>query len=108
MTNEQMIRKTAIEVGLFTEEQVAAYLAAGSRLPLHTYAEWQALGFQVKRGEHAALKMQLWKPRRLKKDEKADRLPAPESGDDDTDGTFFLATSHLFLSSQVERIQQSA
>ncbi len=103
MTNEQMIQKTAVALGLFTEEQVATFAAAGRRLPLHTYAEWKALGYQVKRGEHAALKMQLWKPRRVKKDEKADRLTAPES--DDTDGTFFLATSHLFLSSQVERIQ---
>ncbi len=103
MTNEQMIRKTAIDVGLFTEEQANAFAAAGRRLPLHTYAEWQALGFQVKRGEHAALKMQLWKPRKGKKQEEAIQQEAPES--DTTDGSFFLATAHLFLYSQVEHIQ---
>lgn len=106
MTNDQMINKTAVELGLFTKEQAKAILASGNRLPLHTYAEWRSLGYQVKRGEHAALKMQLWKPRKGKKEEEAGQQNAPES--DTTDGSFFLATAHLFLITQVERVQETA
>lgn len=103
MTNEQMIYKAAVETGLFTAEQAQSILASGYRLPLHTYAEWQQLGFQVKRGEHAALKMQLWKPRKGKQGTKK----GSEAEDTESDNGFFLATAHLFMSSQVERIGAS-
>lgn len=103
MTNETLIYNAAIQQGLFTADEAQAILETGRRLPLHTYAEWAALGYQVKRGEHAALKMQLWKPRKGKRhDPEADEAQqeAPESR-----AGFFLATAHLFLGTQVERKQ---
>ena len=103
MTNETLIRAAALQHGLFTEDQIKAYEQAGRRLPLHTYAEWQRLGFQVKRGEHAALKLQLWKMGKQK--------PAPAEDEDSPETSesrskFFRTTAFLFLSTQVERIQQ--
>ena len=101
MTNETMIINAALQQELFTPEEVQEYLNSGRRLPLHTYAEWAALGYQVRRGEHAALKMQLWKPRKKKRGEQDDEQPdASESSTG-----FFLANASLFLGSQVERKQ---
>ena len=104
MTNETLIRAAALQHGLFTEDQIKAYEQAGRRLPLHTYAEWQRLGFQVKRGERAALKLDLWQMGKAKQPqpEDAEQEEGPESRQ-----RFYLRTSHLFLRSQVERIRQS-
>ena len=101
MTNETMIFNAAIDAGIFTEEEAMSYLSAGMRLPLHTYAQWAALGYQVKRGEHAVLKMRLWKYKNRRQNvQDEDTVDAPESRDD-----FFLTTANLFHISQVERVQ---
>lgn len=55
MTNTEIITRTAIAEGLFTEAEATAIIASGRRLPLHTYSEWRRMGYQVKQGEHASL-----------------------------------------------------
>ena len=104
MTNETLIRTAALQHGLFTEEQIEAYEQSGRRLPLHTYAEWQRLGFQVKRGEHAVLKLQLWKLGKQKNAPEAAENEDPDASE--SRSKFFRTAAYLFLSSQVERIQQ--
>lgn len=72
MTNEEIIVKSAISAGIFSEEEAATYIMNGLRLPIHTFAEWKNHGYIVKKGEHAALTVSIWKPktRKQKKDEK--------------------------------------
>lgn len=39
MSNEEIIVKSAISAGIFSEEEAAAYITNGLRLPIHTFAE---------------------------------------------------------------------
>lgn len=98
MSNEEIITKSAIRAGIFSEEEAAAYIMNGLRLPIHTFAEWKSCGM-VKKGEHAALTVSVWKPKtRKKKDEKTVDAKEENSG-------FFLTTAYLFTKQQVEAIK---
>lgn len=102
MSNEEIIVKSAISAGIFSEEEAAAYIMNGLRLPIHTFAEWKNHGYMVKKGEHAALTVSIWKPKtpktRKKKDEKTVDAKEENSG-------FFLTTAYLFTKQQVEAIK---
>ena len=99
MTNEQIIANSAVAAGIFTQEEAEAYFSHGMRLPIHTFAEWKSCGYMVKKGEHAALTMSIWKPKtRKKKDEKTVDAKEENSG-------FFLTTAYLFTKNQVEAIK---
>lgn len=95
MTNEQIIQKSAVHAGIFTEAEAAAIISSGRRLPLHTYSEWKRMGYQVKQGEHAALTVMLWKYR----SEKVEL----DNGEEAEAGDCYRTTAHLFTASQVER-----
>lgn len=99
MSNEEIIVKSAISAGIFSEEEAAAYIMNGLRLPIHTFAEWKNNGYIVKKGEHAALTVSIWKPKtRKQKDEKTVDAKEENSG-------FFLTTAYLFTKQQVEAIK---
>ena len=99
MTNEQIIANSAVAAGIFTQEEAEAYFTKGMRLPIHTFAEWKNYGYMVKKGEHAALTVSIWKPKtRKKKDEKTVDAKEENSG-------FFLTTAYLFTKQQVEAIK---
>lgn len=99
MTNEQIIANSAVAAGIFTQEEAEAYFSHGMRLPIHTFAEWKSCGYMVKKGEHAALTVSIWKPKtRKKKDEKTVDAKEENSG-------FFLTTAYLFTKNQVEAIK---
>lgn len=66
MSNEEIIAKSAISAGIFSEEEAATYIMNGLRLPIHTSAEWKNNGYMVKKGEHAALTVSIWKPKTRK------------------------------------------
>jgi antirestriction protein ArdC len=100
MSNEEIIVKSAISAGIFSEEEAAAYIMNGLRLPIHTFSEWKNLGCMVKKGEHAALTVSIWKPKtRKKKDEKN------VEADKEENSGFFLTTAYLFTKQQVEAIK---
>lgn len=100
MSNEEIIVKSSISAGIFSEEEAAAYIMNGLRLPIHTFAEWKNHGYMVRKGEHAALTVSIWKPktRKRKKDEKTVDAKEENSG-------FFLTTAYLFTKQQVEAIK---
>ncbi len=100
MTNEQIIANSAVAAGIFTKEEAEAYFSHGMRLPIHTFAEWKNHGYMVKKGEHAALTVSIWKPktRKQKKDEKNVDAKEENSG-------FFLTTAYLFAKQQAEAIK---
>ena len=100
MTNLQIIAAAAIASGLYTEEQVEACFASGHQLPLHTFNEWKRLGFTVKKGEKAALKVDIWKKSNKKitaENENGDEIEAET-------GRFYKKLSHFFTFDQVERL----
>ena len=61
---------------------------------IHTYNGWKALGYQVRKGEHAVAAFPIWKYSG-KQDE--------ETGEE-TDGHCFQKVSHFFTASQVEKV----
>lgn len=95
MTNFQIITTTAVQKGIFTEDQAAAILESGNELPLHTYAEWKRIGRQVKKGEKAAMQAHIWKMSKAKKTE----------DDQEEKSNFFLTKAFFFLESQTEVIE---
>lgn len=63
---------------------------------VHTYAKWQSLGFQVKKGEKAIIKTMLWKKVKSKNKD-------TENVEEET-SNFHLVKASLFSKSQVEKI----
>ena len=100
MSNEEIITKSAISAGIFSEEEAAAYITNGLRLPIHTFAEWKNHGYIVKKGEHAALVVRIWKTKTRKRED-----GKTVEADKEEDGGFFLTTAYLFTKQQVEAIK---
>ena len=106
MTNNEIIYSAAIDAGIYTEEQAAAILASGHMLPLHTFQEWKARGYSVKKGEKAVLHVDLWKY--TTRPAKALREAAAAAGEElPDDPHYYKKLSHLFHVSQVRRTDGS-
>lgn len=113
MTNEKIIYNTAINAGIFTKAEATAILAAGQRLPLHTYSEWKRMGYQVKEGEHAAVVAWLWKWKEGKKTGEIKEVPGlftengqPATVECEESSHHFKQKAYLFTAEQVERRPQ--
>lgn len=65
---------------------------------IHTFQRWKAMGYSVKKGEHAIAKFPIWKMG-TKKD---------EDGEEETTGRMFMKTSAFFKTSQVEPLKVTA
>ena len=101
MTNLQIITESALAVGLYTEEQVKAFFENGSSLPLHTFKEWQHMGYQVRKGEKAALTCYIWRFKKKSSDTQ------PQDGDEQeiTEGNFYKTKAFFFTAEQVDAIK---
>lgn len=101
MTNLQIITSAAIAAGLYSKDEALAMIEQLGSLPLHTFAEWKRMGFQVKKGEKARLKVDIWK-----KSNKAVAKATMPDGTEETieSGRFYKKLSHFFTFEQVERI----
>lgn len=64
---------------------------------LHTFQSWKAKGFQVKKGQKALIKCEIWK--KSTKKEKNE-----ETGELEENGRFFLKSSCFFSNEQVEKV----
>lgn len=108
MTNSQIIYNAALAHG-FTEEQLSQLLDAyKGDLPFHTFQEWKARGYSVKKGEHALFTADLWKF--TSKPSKAMIEAAKEAGKDAPEESphYYKKLSHLFSFSQVEPVKRKA
>ncbi|MCM1412582.1 MAG: hypothetical protein NC305_18865 [Lachnospiraceae bacterium] len=77
--------------------------------PIHTYAAWKSLGFQVKRGETAIAKFLIWKAGKSRQQEDAENAAAENSVEISPERVrMFMKTAHFFKISQVERISATA
>lgn len=98
MTNQQIITNALIEANLFTEDQIETMVSQYGCVPVKSYAEWQRLGYQVKKGEKSILKCLLWNPKKSKEHDKN------TNEDIETfDGSFYQRLTSLFLITQCER-----
>ena len=100
MNNEQIIYNAAINSGIFTVAEATAILSTGRRLPLHTYAEWKRLGYQVQEGERAALVLDLWRFGKNKAAEDENGEEAEAAGEH-----AYMAKAHLFTAQQVKKAE---
>lgn len=100
MTNFEIIFNEAVANGLYTEAEAVAIIQERGGLPLHTFAEWKAHGFKIKKGEHAKLTCFIWRHK-----EKKGTLPMKDGDDVEVDESHFYKTkAHFFTADQVERI----
>ena len=106
MTNEEIITRTAIQLGILSESEAEQIIMSGKEIPLHTYSAWKVRGYQVKKGEKAVCKVSLWKKSKAKKAKKGLEQPTEDAEQEPIkDGHFFQTTAALFLISQCEQIQ---
>lgn len=96
MTNLQIITNAAVSANIFTAEEAEAIIKSGHSLPLHTFTEWKRMGFSVKKGEHARLKVEIWK--------KSTKKQQTEDGEEIDNGRFYRKLSHFFTLDQVEKV----
>lgn len=108
MTNEQIIYSAAINAGIFSEAEAQKYVQSGLRLPLHTFTEWKKHGYGVKKGEHAALTVRIWRKKSAKASEPADNKEAMKTEVEEVNDCYYLVTAYLFTSAQVERSKKPA
>jgi antirestriction protein ArdC len=83
MTNAQIIANEMLLNGI-TEEA-------------HTFAHWKALGYCVRKGEHATFKARIWKYAKGKRAQEVEDMTGEVQP-----GRMFLKTAHFFTRSQVE------
>lgn len=106
MTNEEIIYRASISAGIITEGEAQKFAQNGWELPIHTFAGWKKYGYSVKKGEHAALKVRLWRKKGVKSGKGSDDKEAVEVEPDG--GGYYLVTAFLFTGGQVERIGKTA
>lgn len=63
--------------------------------PIHTFAMWKKLGYHVKRGESAIVKLQIWKYAAAKKTD--------DTAEVEENARMFMKTAFFFSLSQVEK-----
>lgn len=76
---------------------LANYYAEQGHTTLHSYRQWQELGFQVKKGAKALL---MWgKPQPIKGKEQ----PTEKKGGDENEDSDFFPLAYVFSNLQVEK-----
>ena len=68
--------------------------------PIHTFQHWKALGFSVKKGEHAVARIEIWKH--------ASKTETDENGEEIDKSRMFRKVACFFSMSQVERMEATA
>ena len=95
MTNEDIIYTEAIDNEIYTKDQADALIKAGKDLGIHTYQVWKSIGYQVKKGQKAKIKTNLWRYREERTDK--DGTVVKQAG-------YYMTKSYLFTKDQVEKI----
>lgn len=119
MTNAQIIFNESVNLmnnGIIgtTGNKIEAQLADGSTTilmepePIHTYAAWKSLGFQVKRGEAAIAKILIWKAGKSRQQEEMEGQAESGTEIPPERVRMFMKTAHFFKTSQVERSRTTA
>lgn len=89
--------KNEVLIAMQEAELIRAGLMSADE-ELHTFQRWKAMGYSVKKGEHAIAKFPVWKMGTKKDDD----------GEEETTGRMFMKTSAFFKTSQVEPLKVTA
>ena len=102
MTNDKIIFE-ALKTKGFSEDQLMQLMQAfRGDLPFHTFAEWKARGYYVRKGEKAFLAVPLWKF--TDRPNMAARKAAEERGEEvNEDPHYYKKLSYIFGFNQVEK-----
>ena len=85
LKNKEIIAKAAVQLGMYTDEEIEYMLLNDKEIPLHTLKGWNRYGsFKVKDGEEG-MEVRLW---RRKEDKKG----------------FYKAKAYLYKREQLENI----
>lgn len=96
MTNEEIIyRGIQAHLGL-SDTEASKLLLAGQFPVYHTYDHWKELGYQVRKGEHAEIKLAIWKQGKAKQMEDGSTVA----------GRMFLKTASFFGRGQVDKVDK--
>ena len=75
---------------------MAAKMLNGIDEECHTYNRWKAMGYQVRKGEHAAFKATIWKH--------GSKKVVDEDGEEKDASRMFMKTAAFFKASQVDKV----
>ena len=85
------MRKSNSNIDILNEAIIEAGLSDTYNIDeINSFQQWKSLGFKVKKGEKAKLKIELWYPSKYKKD------------NNEEETKFYLKTTALFTKDQVE------
>lgn len=70
----------------------------GINMPLHTYAKWQSMGYQVKKGEKSMHRITIWKG--------CTKTKVNDDGEEVTTSKVIMKESCFFTLAQVEPIKK--
>lgn len=117
MTNAEIIETAAQELAAegkikYTGRVIIARDPEGNEVrvketeAIHTYSHWAELGYQVRKGEKAVAKIQIWKHTGAKVEE----LPQADGSKAEyiDKGHMFMKVAAFFSASQVDRKQETA
>lgn len=107
MTNEQIVlgeRIRLMEQGILQSIGKVEVIADDGSVevkdypePIHTFNGWKALGYTVKKGEHAIARFAIWSPSKKKK--------ADDEDADDEAISMYLRNAYWFKQEQVEEVK---
>ena len=117
MTNAQIIFNESLKlmeegkIGT-TGKQITLVNADGTKetinepLPIHTYAAWKQLGFQVKKGSKAVAQFTIWKHVSRKSEMEVTYTDGTKGTEEVDDSKMFQKLSSFFSLEQVEPINK--
>lgn len=95
MTNAEIIFRERLNL---VEQGILKQYEDGEIQPLHTFAGWKTLGYQVKKGEKAVAKFGIWKYIKPKREE-VDVDGNPKKG------RCYIKQAAFFTDTQVEKLE---
>ena len=91
------MRMTNSEIVALAWGQLVGNGVISSTEEIHTFAKWKSLGYSVKRGEKAIVKLSIWKH--------TSKQITLENGENVEETAMFMKTAAFFSTSQVEKIK---
>lgn len=107
LMKDGIIGTTGLKIEMVTESGETVSILEPE--PIHTYAAWKSLGYQVKRGETAIAKFLIWKAGKSRQQEETAEAAAENGTEISPERVrMFMKTAHFFKAAQVERISATA
>lgn len=119
--NRNLIMCAGIDAGVFTADDLSAFLFTGKMPAYHTFNEWKRNGYIVKKGSKAAFSCRIWDYKTSKKGtytaEEAAEMNAMiinadgsevKEGDPKTHSQYYKFNAYFFGADQVEKINRES